>query len=109
MPMFPAADIDEEFDRTMLDLLAKGDAAGMGAYLDRRAPLAESIDPRSLERLSGGTGMILGCGGGTGETRNWIITAAAMEGKGATIVDYVPVYASPVGLAFAYWSVPAHV
>jgi hypothetical protein len=40
--------------------------------------------------------------GGTREIANWIATAAA-AGKPATIVDYVPVYASPIGCGFAYW------
>src|SRR3989442_1541780 len=29
--------------------------------------------------------------------------AAVADGKPATIVDYVPVYASPIGAGFAYW------
>jgi hypothetical protein len=40
--------------------------------------------------------------GGTRETCNWIAAAAVCEGSRNTIVDYVPVYASPVGAAFAY-------
>ncbi len=42
--------------------------------------------------------------GGTREICNWI---AAAGGGGrparATVVDYVPIYASPVGAGFAYW------
>ena len=41
--------------------------------------------------------------GGTRETCNWIAAAAVADGKPATIVDYVPVYASPIGAGFAYW------
>jgi hypothetical protein len=40
--------------------------------------------------------------GGTREIANWIAAAAA-AGKPATVVDYVPVYASPIGCGFAYW------
>ena len=41
--------------------------------------------------------------GGTRETCNWIAAAAVAEGRPATIVDYVPLYASPIGAAFAHW------
>ena len=44
---------------------------------------------------------------GTSEIRNWIITAA-VAGKGATMVDYVPCYRTMHGIGcamgFAYWS-----
>jgi hypothetical protein len=40
--------------------------------------------------------------GGTRETCNWI-AAAAVAAKPATFVEYVPVYASPIGCGFAYW------
>ena len=41
--------------------------------------------------------------GGTRETCNWIAAAAVADGRPATLVDYVPVYASPIGAGFAYW------
>ena len=41
--------------------------------------------------------------GGTRETCNWIAAAAVVEGTPATLVDYIPIYASPIGAAFAYW------
>ena len=41
--------------------------------------------------------------GGTRETCNWIAAAAVADGKPATVIDYVPVYASPIGCGFAYW------
>ena len=40
---------------------------------------------------------------GTREVCNWIAASAVGEGKPATLVDYVPIYASPIGAAFAYW------
>jgi hypothetical protein len=43
-------------------------------------------------------------GGGTRETCNWIAAAGAVEGSTATIVDRVPIYASPVDTAFAYFN-----
>ncbi|MDB5699521.1 MAG: hypothetical protein JWN69_2325 [Alphaproteobacteria bacterium] len=101
MPMFPQATLDGGFDRAIIAALVRGDCDGMAEVFDGYSPPA---DPLNLRRYSGGTDMVLGYGGGTGETRNWIAVAAAMEGRPGTIVDYVPVYASPVGLAFAMWS-----
>ena len=43
-----------------------------------------------------------GVGGGTGETRNWIMAQAIADRPGV-VVDYVPVFASPCGMGFAYW------
>ena len=42
---------------------------------------------------------------GSRETCTWISAAATAEGRPTTIVDYIPVYASPVGNAFAYCTV----
>jgi Catalytic LigB subunit of aromatic ring-opening dioxygenase len=52
---------------------------------------------------TGGTGMVLGYGSGTGETRNWVAAAAVADGIPGTVVDSVPIWASPIGVAFAYW------
>jgi aromatic ring-opening dioxygenase catalytic subunit (LigB family) len=105
-PMLPNSILDTEFDRTILEGVRTGDASAMGAYFDSRRPVLDPNDANALSRASGGTQMVLGLGGGSGETRNWIITAAICDGLPGTVVDYVPVYASPVGLAFAYWSLP---
>jgi hypothetical protein len=43
--------------------------------------------------------------GGTRETCNWIAAAATVDGCPARVIDYVPVYASPVGVGFAAWDV----
>jgi hypothetical protein len=40
--------------------------------------------------------------GGTREICNWVAAAGAAGGSRSTIVDYVPVYASPVGAGFSY-------
>ena len=40
---------------------------------------------------------------GTGETRNWVAAAAVADGSPGVVVDSVPIWASPVGVAFAYW------
>jgi hypothetical protein len=102
-PMLPRSVLDADFDATILGNLKRGDPGAMASYFDSRRPVIEADDPVSLQNASGGSQMVLGLGGGTGETRNWIITAAVMDGIPATVVDYVPVYASPVGLGFAYW------
>ena len=47
--------------------------------------------------------MSAGVGSGVGETRNWLVAAAVADGVGGSVVDYVPVYASPCGMGFAYW------
>lgn len=104
-PMFPGAYLDEDFDRALLDYLKQGDASGMGAHFDGHESRFKSRDPAQLHSLSGGTDMLLGYGGGTGEIRNWIVVTAIMDGLPGTVIDYVPVYASPVGLAFAHWRI----
>jgi hypothetical protein len=102
-PMAPHSILDEEFDRSILAHLRTGAAEPLAQFFDAAADRGESSQRAQAD---GGTGMVLGLGGGTGEIRNWIVTAAAMEGIGAAVVDYVPIYASPVGAAFAYWKVP---
>jgi hypothetical protein len=102
--MAPHSILDAEFDQAMLDGLTRGDAEKMASYFDGRRPVVNPDDPKSLNLASGGTQMVLGLGGGTGETRNWIIATAVADGLPGTVVDYVPVYASPVGLGFAYWN-----
>ena len=39
--------------------------------------------------------------GGTGEGRNWIVAAGVAGARPWTVVDYVPVYYSPIGAGFA--------
>jgi 3-O-methylgallate 3,4-dioxygenase len=103
-PMAPRSILDSAFDEAILAGIKRGDADGLAAYFDGRRQVVDPADPKSLHLASGGTQMVLGLGGGTGETRNWIIAAAVADGLPGTVVDYVPVYASPVGLGFAYWS-----
>ncbi|MBV8751010.1 MAG: hypothetical protein JO103_14985 [Candidatus Eremiobacteraeota bacterium] len=101
-PNAPRASLDESFDRAILDHVVSGDADAMAAVFDGALPAYEPADPESVRVASGGTGIVFGHGGGTGETRNWV-AAAAVAGRPGTVVDYVPVYASPVGAAFAHW------
>lgn len=103
-PMAPQSILDTTFDETMLAHVRCGDAAGMAAYFDSHQPTPDPGDVEALNLASGGTQMVLGLGGGTGESRNWIITTAVVDGLPGTVVDYIPAYASPVGIAFAYWS-----
>jgi hypothetical protein len=102
-PNSPQSILNEDFDGAMLAAVRSGDARAMGDAFDAFTPAYDPADPKSVEIASGGTGMVLGYGLGTGETRNWIAAAGVADGKPGTIVDYVPVYASPIGLGFAYW------
>jgi len=102
-PMEPNAHIDRAFDRQILDALAIGDAAAMAAIFDSRRPEVDASDAGQVDRVSGGTGMILGHGSGVGEIRNWIAAAAVVDGMPGTVVDYVDINASPAGVGFASW------
>ena len=102
-PSERASILDETFDTTILDGVRAGDARAMAAYFDSRRPAIEPGDTARLMEQSGGTGVVNGLGSGTGETRNWIAATATVDGMPGTVVDYIPVYASPVGVAFAYW------
>jgi hypothetical protein len=104
-PGAPRAYLNEGFDAVTLDAVRTGDAQRMAANLDAAQP-AVAEDEEALRRSSGGTGMRGGLGSGTGETRNWIAAAGVADGTPGTVVDYVPVYASPCGMAFAYWDQP---
>ena len=103
-PMEPRAYIDQAFDAAILKTLARGDAAAMAAEFDSRRPQVDPLDDAQVQRLSGGTGMVLGYGSGVGEVRNWIAASAVVDGLPGTLVDYVEINASPVGAAFAYWN-----
>lgn len=98
------AHLDESFDRTQLELMQKGDAKGMAEHFDSyvvpEGDLSQAVPPRGA--ASTGMPVLGGPQGGTRETCNWI-AATAVAGKPATFVEYVPVYASPIGCGFAYW------
>lgn len=74
----------EDFDRSVLDALARRDGEALGRI------------PRKLLRT------------GTSETLNWITAGGALGGLSFELVDYVPGYRSPAGtgcgMAFAAWS-----
>jgi hypothetical protein len=104
-PMGRNAYIDQAFDREILAALERGDARAMAAIFDSRRPEVDPDDAEQVNRVSGGTGMVLGMGSGTGEIRNWIAASAVVDGTPGTVVDYVDINASPVGAGFAYWNV----
>lgn len=92
--------LDEEFDGRILSYVEKGDASAMADYFDAY----ELPEGHPSERSRSTTGMPAPGGpfGGSRETCNWIAAAAVAEGVPETVIDYVPVYASPIGVAFAY-------
>ena len=59
--------VDEEFDRTVLDALRKGEADRMADYFDRWRPQPALKHLRCYESFSGGTHMSGGVGSGAGE------------------------------------------
>jgi hypothetical protein len=104
-PRAADAYLDEAFDQAILAHMRAGDARRMAQFFDDYTvpPGDRSQDVGARGR--GVTGMP-GPGGPQGGTReicNWIAAAAVADGKPAIVVDYVPVYASPIGAAFAYW------
>jgi hypothetical protein len=101
-PGNPESYLNEEFDAESLECVKAGDAKAFADHFDRyvEKPLDEY---KNGTWIDGGTGMYNGLGSGTGETRNWIAAAAVADGTPGTVVDYVPIYASPCGAGFAYW------
>lgn len=103
-PRKPDAWIDEAFDDAILAHMTSGDIKAMAAHFDDyqvpSSDKSQDIGVRGPEV----TGMPGVCGpqGGTRETCTWIAAAAAVEGKTATIVDQVKIYASPIDAAFAH-------
>jgi hypothetical protein len=75
----------------------------MGEYFDRFEWPAPQASAETAKKLLGVTGMKGGVGSGVGETRNWIAAASVAEGSKGTVIDYVPVYASPCGMGFVFW------
>lgn len=108
-PGADAAYIDEPFDTALLDALQDGKPARMAELFDAYTP-----DPADTSQTGAPQGMrhsglptLGGPQGGTRESCNWIAAAATVDGCGATLIDYVPVYASPIGVGFASSPGPA--
>jgi hypothetical protein len=109
-PIWPEAYLDENVDQSILAAVREGDARQMADFFDaipwehpREAPA--DMPPFLASAVLGVTGMQGGVGGGSGEIRNWIAAASVADGTPGVVVDYVPVYASPCGMGFAYWDV----
>lgn len=104
-PSKPGAWLNEPFDDALLAHMAKGDIRAMAAHFDDyRIPEGDTSQDISVAgRTVTGMPAIGGPQGGTRETCNWIAAAGTVEGARATIVDRVPVYASPIDCAFAYF------
>ena len=102
-PEIPDAYLDEDFDRTLLTHLSGGDARKLAEYFDGVPWPYPSARPEIASKLINGIGVSVGVGSGTGESRNWIVAASVVDGIKGTVVDYVPIYASPTGAGFAYW------
>ena len=103
-PGMPGAWLNEEFDRETLARLEAGDARGMAEHFDAYEIPADDTSQDTSQRARAITGMPSPGGPalGTRETCAWIAAAAVTDGRPTTIVDYIEVYASPVGNAFAY-------
>jgi catalytic LigB subunit of aromatic ring-opening dioxygenase len=97
--------LDETFDGAILKAMTAGDARGMARCFDDYAVPAGDASQEIGAPGPGATGLPDAGGprGGTRETCNWIAAAAVVEGAPATVVDYIPIYSSPIGAAFAYW------
>jgi Catalytic LigB subunit of aromatic ring-opening dioxygenase len=103
-PGRPSSYLDEELDQVMLDHLLKGDIEGMAehfdAYVVPEGDASQDVSPGT----PGMTGMRGRSGpqGGSRETCNWIGAAAMVDGRPHQLVDYIPIYTSPIGTAYAY-------
>ena len=96
--------IDEVFDQTCLRYIEKGDIQGLAEYFDSYQVPDGDTSQAILGGINGMTGLDTICGPqmGTRETCEWIAASAMVEGRPQTVVDYIPVYSSPIGTAFAY-------
>lgn len=105
-PGKPEAWLNEAFDEELLARMARGDARGMATYFDEyRIPESDASQKIGVRgRTVTGMPAFGGPQGGTREICNWIAAAAVAEGRPATIVDRVPIYASPIDAAFAYFN-----
>jgi len=105
-PGKPDAWLNEAFDEALLGHMARGDIKAMAACFDdyciEEGDLSQDIGTRS-ESVTG-MPAFGGPQGGTRETCNWIAAASAVDGRTATIVDRIPIYASPISAAFAHFN-----
>jgi Catalytic LigB subunit of aromatic ring-opening dioxygenase len=104
-PGAKGAYVDEEFDLKGLRYMEAGDIKGMAEHFDSyEIPSADTSQPLGgRNRSSTGMPGVGGPQGGTRETCNWIAASAVADGTPGKLVDYVPVFGSPIGCGFAYW------
>jgi Catalytic LigB subunit of aromatic ring-opening dioxygenase len=102
-PSIPNAYLDEEFNDAILQRVGSGDARGLAEYYDSVPWPYPSASPEVAAKLVSGIGIPVGPGSGAGESRCWLVAAAVADRVKGTVVDNVPIYASPTGAAFAYW------
>ncbi|HEY3118347.1 MAG TPA: hypothetical protein VGK54_16505 [Chloroflexota bacterium] len=95
--------LDEEFDHRILDAMEAGDGREAARYFDAQARPGQVGDGADARGMDGGTNTRGGVGSGTGEWRNWMAAAGVAEGRRAHVIDFVPVYASPCAMGFAFW------
>lgn len=103
-PGQPDSYLDERFDRQGLAYLAEGNIAAWADYFDAYEVAAEDASQEIGEARNGVSGLPSPGGPqfGTRETLCWIAAAAVADGQPTEIVDYVPIFASPVGNGFAH-------
>jgi len=102
-PFRDSAYLDEDFDRQGLGYLRAGNITGWAEFFDNYK-VPDGDESQYIGSGRGATGLPSPGGPqiGTRETCNWIGAAGVVDGSPAVVVDYVPVYASPIGAAFAY-------
>jgi aromatic ring-opening dioxygenase catalytic subunit (LigB family) len=98
--------LNDAFDQALLGHMASGNIRAMAEHFDAYRIPAGDLSQDIGTRGKAVTGMPAfgGPQGGTRETCNWIAAAGAVDGTTATIVDCVPIYASPINAAFAYFN-----
>jgi Catalytic LigB subunit of aromatic ring-opening dioxygenase len=103
-PRQKGAWLNEDFDRKGLSFLESGDITAWVEHFDNYRAPADDTSQDSVSVRPGVTGLPTPGGpqGGSRETLCWISAASLAEGRKSVVVDYIPVYASPVGSAFAY-------
>jgi hypothetical protein len=96
--------LNEEFDQQGLKLLSAGDLEGWASHFDDYQVAPDDMSQFIGERRDDMTGMptLGGPQFGTRETLNWIAASSMASGRPFHVVDYVPIYSSPIGATFAY-------
>lgn len=96
--------LNEDFDSAGLRFLERGDLRGWSNHFDSYKVPEGDMSQFIGEHRKDMTGMpsLAGPQFGTRETLNWIAASSLAEGRPFHVVDYVPIYSSPIGCTFAY-------